>query len=89
MDAAVTFRDVDIVFGNASPKRALALLDAGKTREEIITATGQVDAARDAHRSGRDTRFAREARDRHPRAHDLAFARGAKRFARTEQGDRF
>ena len=42
MDAAVTFRDVDIVFGHASPKRALALLDAGKTREEIITATGQV-----------------------------------------------
>ena len=42
MVAAVTFRDVDIVFGTQSPKRALALLDQGKTREEIITATGQV-----------------------------------------------
>ena len=42
MDTAVTFRDVDIVFGHASPKRALALLDQGKTREEILTATGQV-----------------------------------------------
>ncbi len=39
---AVTFRNVDIVFGSASPKRALALLDEGKTREEIIAATGQV-----------------------------------------------
>ena len=31
----VTFRNVDIVFGGASPKRALAMLDAGKTREEM------------------------------------------------------
>ena len=42
MPAAVTFRDVDIVFGKAPPKRALALLDQGRTREEILTETGQV-----------------------------------------------
>ena len=42
MPAAITFRDVDIVFGKASPKRALALLDQGRTREEILTETGQV-----------------------------------------------
>ena len=40
-EAAVTFRDVDIVFGS-SPKRALALLDQGKTREEILAVTGHV-----------------------------------------------
>jgi glycine betaine/proline transport system ATP-binding protein len=42
MGTAVTFRDVDIVFGRRSPKRALALLDAGRTREEILAETGQV-----------------------------------------------
>ena len=39
---AISFRNVDIVFGGASPKRALALLDQGKTREEILATTGQV-----------------------------------------------
>jgi glycine betaine/proline transport system ATP-binding protein len=42
MPAAVTFRDVDIVFGTASHKRALTLLDQGRTREEILAATGNV-----------------------------------------------
>ncbi|MCF6322697.1 MAG: choline ABC transporter ATP-binding protein [Rhizobiaceae bacterium] len=37
----VRFRDVDIIFG-ADPKSALALVDAGKTREEIQTECGQV-----------------------------------------------
>lgn len=41
MPAAVTFRDVDIVFG-AHPARALALLDEGRTRDEILAATRQV-----------------------------------------------
>ncbi len=41
MTAAVEFRDVDIVFG-PQPKRALALLDAGKSRDEILAATGHV-----------------------------------------------
>ncbi len=36
----VTFKDVDIVFGNA-PATALPLIDQGKSREEIQTATGQ------------------------------------------------
>ena len=36
----VTLRDVDIVFGE-NPKRALPLIDAGKTREEIQKQTGQ------------------------------------------------
>ncbi len=39
--AAVTFRDVDIVFG-PSPKRALSMLDAGHTRDAILAATGHV-----------------------------------------------
>ena len=38
---AISFRNVDIVFGG-SPRRALALLDQGRTREEILAATGQV-----------------------------------------------
>ncbi len=38
---AVTFRDVDIIFGPA-PKRALQMLDAGRNREEILAATGHV-----------------------------------------------
>ena len=39
---AVKFRDVDIVFGTASRQRALALLDQGRTRDEILAETGQV-----------------------------------------------
>jgi glycine betaine/proline transport system ATP-binding protein len=38
---AVAFRDVDIVFGR-TPERALPLLDAGRSREQILAATGQV-----------------------------------------------
>ena len=41
MSAAVTFRDVDIIFG-PSPKRALKLLDQGRNRDEILAATGHV-----------------------------------------------
>ena len=37
----VTFKDVDIVFGD-NPQSALALIDAGKSREEIQEETGQV-----------------------------------------------
>ncbi len=39
--AAVSFRDVDIVFG-PTPKRALAMLDAGHGRDDILAATGHV-----------------------------------------------
>jgi glycine betaine/proline transport system ATP-binding protein len=39
--AAVTFDHVDIVFG-ARPELALPLLDAGRSREEILAETGQV-----------------------------------------------
>jgi glycine betaine/proline transport system ATP-binding protein len=39
--AVVRFDKVDIVFGDA-PKKALPLMDAGKTRAEIKDATGQV-----------------------------------------------
>ncbi|MCK0198344.1 choline ABC transporter ATP-binding protein [Ancylobacter sp. 6x-1] len=39
--AAVEFRNIDIVFG-PEQKRALALIDAGKTREEILSQTGSV-----------------------------------------------
>ncbi len=39
--SAVAFRDVDIVFGRA-PKRALALLDAGRERDQILKETGHV-----------------------------------------------
>ncbi len=39
--AAIRFEAVDIVFGR-SPERALPLIDAGKSREEILDATGQV-----------------------------------------------
>lgn len=38
---AVSFRDVDIVFGN-KPEIALPLIDQGKSREEIQKATNQV-----------------------------------------------
>lgn len=37
----VRFRDVDIIFGG-DPKSALKLIDAGKSREEIQTQTGQI-----------------------------------------------
>ncbi|MEJ8473676.1 choline ABC transporter ATP-binding protein [Roseibium algae] len=37
----VTFKDVDIVFGN-KPTSALPLIDQGKTREEIQSETGQI-----------------------------------------------
>ena len=41
MTAAVDFRNVDIVFG-PRPRQAIALLDAGRSREEILAATGHV-----------------------------------------------
>ena len=41
MSAAVEFRDVDIIFGE-NPKAALAMLDAGATRAEILDKTGNV-----------------------------------------------
>ncbi|MFO1150899.1 MAG: choline ABC transporter ATP-binding protein [Alsobacter sp.] len=40
-DVAVEFRNVDIVFG-ADTKEAVRLLDAGRSREEILSATGNV-----------------------------------------------
>ncbi len=40
-DTAVRFKDVDIVFGD-NPKKALPLIDQGKSRGEIKEATGQV-----------------------------------------------
>jgi glycine betaine/proline transport system ATP-binding protein len=39
--AAVEFRNVDIIFGDRSPE-AVRLLDEGKSREEILKATGSV-----------------------------------------------
>jgi glycine betaine/proline transport system ATP-binding protein len=41
MSAAVDFRNVDIVFG-AARKEALALVDSGATRQEILEKTGAV-----------------------------------------------
>ena len=41
MSAAVEFRDVDIIFGE-NPRAALAMLDAGATRAEILDKTGNV-----------------------------------------------
>ncbi len=41
MNAAVEFRNVDIVFGTAQ-ERALAMIDAGATRAEILEKTGAV-----------------------------------------------
>jgi glycine betaine/proline transport system ATP-binding protein len=41
MSDAVIFENVDIVFGDR-PERALAMVDAGKTRDEIGAATGLV-----------------------------------------------
>jgi len=45
--SAVSFKNVDIIFGD-SPKSALPLLDEGKTRDEILSATGQVLGVADA-----------------------------------------
>jgi glycine betaine/proline transport system ATP-binding protein len=45
--SAVSFEKVDIIFGD-SPKTALPLLDEGKTRDEILAATGQVLGVADA-----------------------------------------
>ena len=42
------FRNVDVVFGKHSAQ-ALALLDAGKTRQEILDATGAVLGAADCN----------------------------------------
>lgn len=41
MSDAITFSNVDIVFGN-SPKEALALMDSGHGRDEIAARTGHV-----------------------------------------------
>ena len=41
MTSAVEFKKVDIIFGEKSAE-ALALLDAGKTRAEILQETGAV-----------------------------------------------
>ena len=45
--AAVSFKKVDIIFGDA-PKQALAMLDQGANRQEILDATGHVLGAADA-----------------------------------------
>ena len=45
--AAVEFEKVDIIFGD-NPKSALPLLDGGKTRDEILEATGQILGVADA-----------------------------------------
>jgi glycine betaine/proline transport system ATP-binding protein len=47
MTAAVEFKKVDIIFGEKSAE-ALALLDAGKARSEILQETGAVLGAADA-----------------------------------------
>jgi glycine betaine/proline transport system ATP-binding protein len=41
MSTAVTFKDVNIIFGDR-PQAALAMVDQGKSRDEIGTATGNV-----------------------------------------------
>ncbi len=48
MSVAVDFKDVDIVFGE-NQKAALAMLDAGATRAEILEKTGQVLGAAGAN----------------------------------------
>jgi glycine betaine/proline transport system ATP-binding protein len=45
--AAVEFKNVDIIFGD-EPETALDLLDRGKTRDEILAATGNVLGVADA-----------------------------------------
>ena len=47
MSEAVIFSHVDIVFGPDAPK-ALALLDAGKSRDEILSQTNHVIGVADA-----------------------------------------
>jgi len=47
MTDAIRFEKVDILFGSA-PQKALPLVDSGKTREEILEATGQVLGCADA-----------------------------------------
>src|SRR6478752_5256934 len=47
MSDAVVFKNVDIVFGNR-PETALAMVDQGKTRDEIGAATGLVLGVADA-----------------------------------------
>ncbi|WP_075289680.1 choline ABC transporter ATP-binding protein [Pararhizobium arenae] len=47
MTEAVVFKNVDIVFGN-KPEAALAMVDQGKTRDEIGAATGLVLGVADA-----------------------------------------
>ena len=44
---AVEFKDVDIIFGSRAPE-AVVMLDAGKTRAEILAATGSVLFAAEA-----------------------------------------
>ena len=41
MSVAVDFKNVDIIFGSKTAE-ALRMLDAGKTRSEILSATGSV-----------------------------------------------
>ncbi len=53
MSDAVIFKNVDIIFGR-SPEKALALLDQGKTREEIDASTGMVLGVADASLSVRE-----------------------------------
>jgi glycine betaine/proline transport system ATP-binding protein len=48
MNPAVEFKDVDIIFGSRSAE-ALSMLDAGKTRAEILDATGTVLGAAGAN----------------------------------------
>ncbi len=48
MSVAVAFKNVDIMFG-AKPKQALAMLDAGATRSEILAKTGSVLGAANAN----------------------------------------
>lgn len=46
--AAISFDHVDVVFG-ADPALALALMDEGLTREDVLTRTGSVVGVHDAH----------------------------------------
>jgi glycine betaine/proline transport system ATP-binding protein len=48
LNPAVEFKDVDIIFGSRSAE-AVSLLDAGKTRAEILEATGSVLGAAGAN----------------------------------------
>ena len=47
MTEAVVFKNVDIIFGE-KPERAIAMVDAGKTRDEIGAETGLVLGVADA-----------------------------------------